>query len=217
MQADPTFYGTSRYERQRNDAYDTPSWVTELLLENTHLGGPIWEACAGARAMMSVLESAGYRVLGSDIAPRADGVHQLDLLDSRRALAFPMEHFGGPFFPRFDIVTNPPFGDRTDKLLERILVGCLKLMQLWADHGYVGSQLWLLMPLAWDSVPGRATYFRRVGDVGFYRKIVINDRIQWFDDPPPGKKKAVKPRKNHMWCGWRVGFRDAPTTSLGPH
>ena len=60
--------GTSGYARVPRDAYYTPAWVTEALLSQVSFRGAVWEPAAGGGDMSSVLRSAGYHVVETDIA-----------------------------------------------------------------------------------------------------------------------------------------------------
>ena len=50
----------SGYDRQENDFYPTPDWVTEALLNSVELRGPVWEPCCGDGSMVRVIESRGF-------------------------------------------------------------------------------------------------------------------------------------------------------------
>lgn len=79
-------------ERKPFDAYCTPEWAIEALLEYVHVNGlRVLEPCAGDGVIVRVLESHGAMVTASDIR---DGV---DFLTK-------------PFTERFDyVITNPPY------------------------------------------------------------------------------------------------------------
>ena len=52
----------SGYEREGQDFYATPAWVTEALLRHVRFRGPVWEPCCGDGAMSSVLAGHGYEL-----------------------------------------------------------------------------------------------------------------------------------------------------------
>jgi hypothetical protein len=67
-------YGPGAYERQANDYYGTPSWVTELLTNTVRLRGVVWEPCAGQGALAKVIAAAGYKVVATDLVAYDDCV-----------------------------------------------------------------------------------------------------------------------------------------------
>lgn len=87
--------GNPEEGRQVNDVYDTPGEVTMALCAVETFIGAIHEGACGRGAMAKVLESVGYKVIGTDLEPRGYGF-KADIFKLRRALA-----------PNF--VTNPPF------------------------------------------------------------------------------------------------------------
>ena len=90
----------SGYEREGQDFYATPAWVTEALLKHVRLRGPVWEPCCGDGAMARVLAAHGHAVVSTDIADRGFGEAGVDFLQCRTV----------PGGCR-SIVTNPPYGD----------------------------------------------------------------------------------------------------------
>lgn len=86
----------SSKERQDEDYYATDPLAAELLLQNEHFNGPIWEPACGEKHLSMVFEEAGYKVRSSDLVNRCD-CEQLDFLSLE---AQPWEG---------DIITNPPF------------------------------------------------------------------------------------------------------------
>ena len=90
----------SGYERQSQDFYPTPGWVTEALLKNVKLRGPVWEPCCGDGAMARVLERAGHKVVATDLVDRGFGRGGVDFFECS---SFPAGCR--------TMVTNPPYGD----------------------------------------------------------------------------------------------------------
>ena len=60
----------SGYVRKERDAYETPEWVTRVLVSHIRLGPgevSIWEPANGSGKMSRVLAEAGYDVHATDI------------------------------------------------------------------------------------------------------------------------------------------------------
>jgi hypothetical protein len=90
----------SGFERIEGDFYPTPAWVTECLLANVTLRGPIWEPCCGDGAIAKVLTAAGHEVEATDLVDRGFGSAGTDFFTTSRM----------PEGCR-TLVTNPPYGD----------------------------------------------------------------------------------------------------------
>jgi hypothetical protein len=84
---DPSMVGAAKYERVANDLYETPAWVTEVLLRHVRFG-QIWEPARGNGAMQDVIQSHGIKNIGTDLPN--------NFLDMGAATAW-------------DVVTNPPY------------------------------------------------------------------------------------------------------------
>lgn len=83
-------------EVQERDLFQTPNYATELLLpfllKVQHPHSNIWECACGEGKMVNVLQKAGLKVIGTDLAE-----HDMNFLTDRLS------------FPFWAIVTNPPF------------------------------------------------------------------------------------------------------------
>jgi len=178
----------SNYVRKENDLYQTEPWATEALLRNYPFSNSpkIWEPAAGNHLMADVLREAGAVVVTSDIATY-DRPHDLTF------------DFLGAGLARVDfdgIITNPPYGksNRTAvKFAERALERCA---------GFVA----LLLTAKFDSGKTRTHLFR--DNPRFAAKIVLLDRIQWFEGDHGGTE-------DHCWLVWRpVGAPAAPPVIL---
>jgi len=77
------------------DFFPTPAWATYALVDNEKFQGDIWECACGNGAMSEVLESAGGKVISSDLYDRGYGEGDHDFLDSWRKSQ--------------NIITNPPY------------------------------------------------------------------------------------------------------------
>jgi hypothetical protein len=72
------------YERQDQEFYPTPAWVTEALLRRVRLPKGVWEPCCGDGAMAQVLEALGHPVVGTDLVDRGYGETGRDFLAETR-------------------------------------------------------------------------------------------------------------------------------------
>ncbi|WP_158930758.1 hypothetical protein [Acidisphaera sp. S103] len=173
----------SGYEREGQDFYATPAWVTEALLHHVHLRGPVWEPCCGDGAMSTVLAEHGHQVVSTDLMQRGFGTPGVDFLQCRDV----------PGQCR-SIVTNPPYGDsgshagqsRSPTAMRTFLSHALMLT------ASVQGQLALLVRLQW--IAGR-----RVAEImsaaPFATVIVLTQRIRWFD---MGEKTNAG-QHHHAW------------------
>jgi methylase of polypeptide subunit release factors len=173
----------SGYEREGQDFYATPTWVTEALLRHVRLRGPVWEPCCGDGAMAKALAAHGHSVVSTDIADRGFGEAGVDFLACRSV----------PGNCR-SIVTNPPYGDsgshegqsRSPNAMRGFLSHSLTLAES------VQGQLALLVRLQW--IAGQ-----RVADVmsaaPFSAVIVLTRRIRWFDMG----EKTNHAQHHHAW------------------
>jgi hypothetical protein len=159
----------SGYQREGQDFYATPAWVTEALLHHVRLRGPVWEPCCGDGAMSNVLAAHGHQVTSTDLMDRGFGTFGVDFLQAREVPG-----------QCCSIVTNPPYGDsgshtgqsRSPAAMRNFLSHALMLT------ASVQGQLALLVRLQW--IAGR-----RVAEImsaaPFSAVIVLTQRIRWFD------------------------------------
>lgn len=162
------------YERQRNEKYFTPAWVTEALLEREAFFGPVIDPAAGAGNILDVLSSRYQGCWGSDIEPDRAGIILYDF--------FGMEGVA-------NICTNPPFGVG-GRLAVKFIEMALAVTK--AEGGKVA----MLLPLSFDAAKGRRHIF---GDCPeFAGRYVLTTRIRWANL----EQKAAGPMENHQWCIW---------------
>jgi hypothetical protein len=62
----------SGYAREANDRYETPEWVTLALIPHIPPIKTVWEPACGSGKMIRALQTAGFEVIGSDIAGGVD-------------------------------------------------------------------------------------------------------------------------------------------------
>lgn len=165
----------SGYARKERDLYETPTWVTEALIENCLSADrkpDIWEPAAGNGAIIKPLRDAGFNVHATDLAGR-DGETPLmgDFLASVSA----------PEGVRA-IVTNPPY-----RLAQQFIETALAMMQ--PRQGLVA----MLLRIDFDSASGRKHLFRDCN--AWCMKLVLTKRIVWFEG-------GASPSFNHCWMVW---------------
>ena len=159
----------SNYDRIAGDHYATPEWVSEALLRNAKLRGPIWEPCCGAGQMAEVLRRHDFEVVASDLNDYGYGRPGVDigactrLPDGCRAL-----------------VTNPPYsGVGTEPRQGRAPAAMLDFVRhTLALAEPVGGQVALLVRLQWIAGQRAAAL---LSAAPFVATIVLTQRISWFD------------------------------------
>lgn len=167
-------------ERLARDAYETPPWVTDALMceiaGGTRLprGARIWEPAAGTGKMVEALRGHGMSVIATDIEP-SPALHRLQDFLKCDEVPTGVEA----------IITNPPYS-----IADAFARDALRHMQ--AKRGIVA----MLLAVDFDSAKTRADMFADCPAWGM--KIVLVDRIVWFD-PKPGDKG---PSANHAWFVW---------------
>lgn len=167
----------SKYERQKNELYQTERYATDALLR--HLpslqGMCVWEPAAGNHMIADVLVEREARVFTSDIAIYDRTHHHIfDFINGFYA--------GSSSF--YDaVITNPPFGKGNRdavKFCELALKRC---------SGWVA----MLLTEGFDSGKTRTHLFR--DNPRFAMKIALLDRIIWF----PGGTEGTG---DHAWYVW---------------
>lgn len=158
----------SGFERQDGDFYPTPAWVTECLLGNVTLRGPVWEPCCGDGAVARVLQAAGHEVVATDLVDRGFGRGGIDIFETAQM----------PDGCR-TLVTNPPYGDggargRRGKAPRQMLGFTEHAIRLARR---ADGQLALLVRLQWIAGKRVASLLSE----GSVRSvIVLTRRITWF-------------------------------------
>jgi hypothetical protein len=175
------------YERQEQNFYPTPAWVTEALLRTVRLPKGIWEPCCGNGAMARVLESHGHHVVGTDLVDRGYGEGGRDvLMESRLPDGVTA------------IVTNPPYGGA---LARRVVDHALELMLP------VGGMVALLMNVQWQTAK---TNSARCRIPAFDASVILTDRIRWIPDTD------VRGSENHCWMVWDFSRTPGRASVDGP-
>lgn len=160
------------YKRRKLDDYPTPPEVLDTLFENVKLGPEIYDpACGRRRRVIFAAKRHGLRASGSDISGTLIKANFLNMVD-------------GCIGPN-DIVTNPPYGNRRGSLALRFIEKALEVTHLYQKHTA------MLLPIDFDSGKTRRHVFEHPA---FALKLVLLDRIKWFD----GQSGST----NHAWYIW---------------
>lgn len=142
---------------RRDDFHETPEIATRALLGVEKFAGPIWEPACGHGAISSVLDSAGYEVISTDLVQRRYGSGRIDFLMEYKPLA-----------P--NIVTNPPFKLAAEfaRHAVRLTTGKVALLcRLSWLEGRERGRMFQQLPLARVLVfSGRLPMMHRVGFIG---------------------------------------------------
>ena len=186
----------SEYERKPNDLYETPRWVTEVLIDNLpRIAGKVWEPAAGNGSMARVL-AENFDVITSDVECPSPWPKELPC---------PTVHdfFQEPITAAEAIITNPPFTKGVClPFVERAL-------QLTEKHRGVVA---MLQRVDWDSAKTRAHLF--ADHPAFAKKVVLRKRITWFVEAN-GKPRS-SPSENHSWFIWDWLHAGPPTIAYAP-
>lgn len=197
----------SGYERKALDFYATPAWVTESMLGFIQTRpGSIWEPAAGNGQMVRILTER-FLVLATDVAGGVDFL---------AAKTLPDPSIRG-------ICTNPPYKDGA--------AFCEQALRLTKPFGGFVA---MLLRVDFDSGRTRAHLFADCP--AWSRKIVLTQRIKWFDGPVPcrpcgasGKVDGQKcrpckgagqvehsPSENHAWFLWDWSHAGPAVISYAP-
>lgn len=147
--------GESGYARQALDAYWTPPWCVDVLLDAVKLRGLIWEPACGQGNISERLKARGHTVYSSDIADHGyDGLRQ-DFLGRKG------REWNG------SIITNPPY-EHARAFVDRAL---------WSTHEDKGMVAMLLRN-EFDSASSRVDLFDKPP---LYCKLVLTRRPKWTE------------------------------------
>jgi hypothetical protein len=155
----------SGYERRPNEDYPTPRWVAAVIAEHLR-----------RKRVKTVWEPAAGNGALADALVR-EGFTVVSTTDDF------LSHTKTPE-PVDCICTNPPYGED-----RRSLVACEFIRQALTLAPVVA----MLLRVDFDSGKARKGLFRDCP--AFAGKIVLLDRIKWFDGPSA-------PSDNHAWFVW---------------
>lgn len=176
----------SGYARKERDLYETPEWVTEMLVPHIpERVECIWEPAAGSGKMA--------RALGGAIVVHQTDVHAMPNLHDVIDFLSDDACIGD----RADaIITNPPY-EHAEQFID------VALSYMERRIGFVS----MLLRTDYDHAKTRARLFEL--HPAFAKKIVLTKRIRWFDG-------GSSPSFNHAWFIWDWAHRGAPTIAYAP-
>jgi hypothetical protein len=159
----------SGYDREANDFYATPDWVTKCLLQNVELRGPVWEPCCGDGSIARAIEADDLDVVATDLADYGFGRAGVDF-------------FACDAFPTGcrTLVTNPPYGDGGPRRsASNASLAMLRFVRHALDlTAKAQGQLALLVRFQWIAGK-RAAELLSSGPLDAV--IALTRRIRWFD------------------------------------
>lgn len=165
----------SGYTRRAAEDYPSPPWVATALTRYLRTRALyVWEPAAGNGSLAKALAGEGFRVTAS-----ADDFFKRTKLPHAKIDA---------------IVTNPPYGaTKGGKLAAEFIRHALT---------FNVDTVAMLLRIDFDSAKTRVDLFR--DSRTFAGKIVLLDRVKWFDGPS-------SPSDNHCWAIWnRVVTKGLP-------
>lgn len=145
--------GPARYERMPDDLYETPEWVTRVLLRTVSFQR-VWEPACGRGAISKVLMADGIDVASTDLRDHGYGVPDRDFLTCLDETSR-------------DIVTNPPYA-HADAFVRHALM-------LTERHK---AAVAMLLRNEWDAGVTRDDILGTGSR--FWAKIVLTDRPRWI-------------------------------------
>lgn len=151
---DPAMLGASGYDRFEDDLYETPAWVTELLLDKLSWER-VWEPACGRGAIAKVLTAYGIDVAATDLRDRGYGTPGVDFLTCEDETSR-------------DIITNPPYAQAADFVRRALLL----------TEKHKGGVA-MLMRNDWDAAASRDDLLKP--GTRYWGKIVITKRIRWIE------------------------------------
>jgi hypothetical protein len=172
--SDPAMLGTSGYARNADDAYWTPEWCTEELLEAVKFRGPVWEPASGKNHIVTILHAYEYETISTDIKNYGWQNETIDFLDPSK--------IHEPGFLYNSIITNPPY-----KHVEGFIRNALNATQKCK------GQVAMLLRNEYDSASSRVDLFNQPP---FYMKLVLTRRPRWSE------QNTASPRHNFSWFIW---------------
>lgn len=168
----------SGYEREDDDWYIEPEWLIDALLSRVEFHGPIYDPCAGRGTIPLVCRARGLQADGSDIRDRGFGQAGIDFMCDQT--------------PRFNLISNPPFG----------------IMRAWIDHALevTYGKVAVVSRLAFLEGQARKPWFESLP----LRYVLVSSRRASM---PPGNSdiKADGSKVAMCWLVFQRGWSGEPT------
>lgn len=196
MGGGPRLKNARLWDREPDNWYREPAWVTRALCEAEAFTGRTVDPCAGAGSTIDGAAAAGVQVEGMDLRDRGHpGV--------RGGVDFfaPFPTHG--VWPADNILSNPPYGRHPDggrRLEERFLQLALERAR---------SKVALFLLAGWINGAERGRWLETTP---LYRIYLIGPRPSC----PPGHliaagEKAGNGTGDYAWLVWLKGYQGAPT------
>lgn len=183
----------NKYARHENDFYETPDWITEVLIQEMGFRPPailtMLDPCAGNHKIVNVFKKYGVYTWTNDIAeyehPNLWNEDFLSPESEETELGWSIQDV---------VVMNPPYG-HAGRLARQFVEQALRLNEHWVAA---------LLTATFDSGSSRRHLF--ADNPRFSQKIVLLDRPSWLDNGTAGSV-------DFAWFIWRpkVG-----TTNMNP-
>jgi hypothetical protein len=151
---DRAMMGPALHEREPDDLYETPTWVTQVLLNWINFQR-VWEPACGRGMIAKELARVGIDVAATDLREYGYGASGIDFLTCTDETSR-------------DIVTNPPYS-KSDAFVR-------KALKLTEKHQGVVA---MLMRAEWDSALARDEFL--MPGSRYMAKIVLTRRVRWFE------------------------------------
>lgn len=197
--SEPVPVNAHSFERDVNNFYVEPSWVTTRLCEAEEFEGLTVDPCAGGGNILKGAKAAGLQMYGTDLIDRGfQGVQgNNDFFAEGRPGQWPVAN----------IIANPPYGPWPDKSpgLRRIEERFIELA-LTRVHRKVA----VFLDAGWDNASKRGAWLETLP---LYRIYKVGPRPSC----PPGDlyysgNSKGNAKTDYSWFVFLRGYRGPPTT-----
>ncbi len=181
---------------KRLEAFETPEWAIEAILDVEIMSGLVWDPCLGKWAMAEAAMRRGYRVIASDIHTwqrPSNGVPIVhDFLNDDPANL----HKGGDYYITHDGMTvfmNPPFSLAEEFVRKAHEIGARKII--------------CFQRFSWWESAGRRDFWKEFPPNRIY--VCGNRATCWRFDIPEDERKSGTTTA-HGWFVWERGHPPGP-------
>ena len=131
--------GRNHGERQKDDFYETPYWVTRAILPKLNLGKRVLDPFAGKGAILNIVKNE-YKPICCDTFGIELDAERARAANMRGHCVFDGDAFNGTLWPDADsIATNPPYVDALKAIL-RSLAHCSGDVAFLLRLNFLGAQ-----------------------------------------------------------------------------
>lgn len=173
-----------RWQRQVDDWYVEPRWVSRRLFQLEVFPGGVWDPACGGLNIITEAQESGLETFASDKVERAPGVLKMDF-------------FAFDVAQKPNIVSNPPFALAEDFVQHALDMDPYKVAMLLPSNWVQGDKRsrWL------QQTPLKTVYF-----ITPRPSMPPGDALQ-------AGVKAGSGTTDYAWFVWERGHRYAPTVS----